>query len=83
MALEDVKEMIVQKLHALGEELLLTVDHDTILLISRSIRNLHLTLAQLNGGRPMRVQRAPAGPVVATGRRRLPAPPRPGLTNLN
>ena len=82
MALEDVKEMIVQKLRALGEELLLTVDHDRILLVSRSIRDLHQTLAQLNGERPIRVQQAPTGPVGATRRRRR-LPPPPLLANLH
>ena len=79
MALEDVKELISQKLYALGEELLRTADHDGILLVSRSIRDLHQTLQQLNG-EPMPVQRAPADRAVAR-RRRLPPPPI--LNNLN
>ena len=71
MVLEDVKNMIILKLHALGEELLATADHDGILLVSRSIRDLHQTLEQLNGG------------AVARRRRRRRLPPPPILNNLD
>ena len=78
MALDDVKNMIILKLHALGEELL-PADHDRILLISRSIRDLHQTLEQLNG-EPMRAEGVRAGGAGARKRRRrFPPPPPPIL----
>ena len=77
-AVEELKELIIMKLLVLGEELLRTADHNEILLISRSIRDLHKTLEQLNG-KPEAAQGG--GAEARRRRRRLPPPPL--LNNFN